>query len=298
MFESIEEMFNYAKEIKKPLHEAIILREIEFNEVSKEYVLERLNKSLEVMRQSLKKSIEIDVVLPIAEAMEQSQRLLSKPYFLSEDLKESIYWGMSIAEYNSGMGIICAAPTAGSCGVFPAVLFKAQKMLKKSDQSILNAFIVGAAIGVICGNRASISGSEAGCQAEIGVASAMAASAITYLYIEDIDINYSDRIGKKISNSVSLALKNLLGLVCDPVAGLVISPCIKRNAIGVMNAFLAAELALSGVESIIPADEVIDAMYQIGKKMPSELKETGLGGIAKTPTAKKIAQTLLKNNIF
>ncbi|MHA1340683.1 MAG: L-serine ammonia-lyase, iron-sulfur-dependent, subunit alpha [Promethearchaeota archaeon] len=294
MFESISEMFEFTKELKLSLHEAIIQREIEYNGGTKDQVIERLNNSLSVMRESLDKSIEIDVILPIREAMEQSQKLLSKPYFLSADLKEAVYWAMSIAEYNSGMGKICAAPTAGSCGVFPATIFKAQQMLKKSNEKLLNAFIVGSAIGLICGNRATISGSEGGCQAEVGIASAMASSAITYLALENIDENFSEKIGEKISNSVAIALKNLLGLVCDPVAGLVISPCIKRNAIGVVNAFLAAEMALSGVESVIPADEVIDALYSVGKRLPPELKETGQGGIANTPTGKKITKSLFE----
>lgn len=286
MFESIAELLELAEAKKKELHEVIIEREMESTNKSLEKVMEGLKKSLDTMKQSLEKGLKIDVVLPIGEAMEQSQKMQAKPFFLSKDIKEAVYWAMSIMEYNNGMGVICAAPTAGSCGVFPATILKAKEMLNKTDDQLMHAFIVGSAVGVICGNRATLSGSEAGCQAEVGVASTMAAVAITYM---------AGGRGNYISNAVALALKNLLGLVCDPVGGLVISPCIKRNAIGVVNAFLAAEMALSGVTSIIPADEVIDAMLEIGQKLPTELKETGFGGCAGTPTGKRIAETLYKN---
>lgn len=283
MFESIEEMMKYALAESVNLKDAIINREKEYSGKDETYIISRIQRSLNVMKSSLENSIKIDVVLPIREAMEQSQKMLNGPIFLSKEIKESVYWAMSIAEYNSGMGLICAAPTAGSSGVFPAVLFKARQMLNKTDVETRDAFIIGSAIGVICGNRATLSGSEGGCQAEIGVASAMAAASITYM---------AHGSKEMIAQSVALALKNVLGLVCDPVAGLVISPCIKRNALGVVNAFLAAEMALSGVKSIIPPDQVIDAMKKVGRKLPEELRETGLGGIADTPAGKKIRDTL------
>ncbi|MHA1730277.1 MAG: L-serine ammonia-lyase, iron-sulfur-dependent, subunit alpha [Promethearchaeota archaeon] len=287
MFESLKELKKLVEKKKLPLHEMIILREMELSGKTRDYILEKLQKSIDVMKSSLENGIKVDVVLPIRTAMEQSQKMQVSPFFLSKDIKEAAYWAMSIAEYNSGMGRICATPTAGSCGVFPAVLFKAKEMFNKNNTEVLHAFIVGAVIGVICGNNATISGSEGGCQAEIGVASAMAASAICYLRGGGID---------RIIESVAIALKSLMGLICDPVAGLVISPCVKRNAIGTLNAFLAAEMALSGVTSIIPADEVIDAMKSVGEKMPFEHKETGLGGIANTKTAKLIKKTLFSDN--
>ena len=289
MFESIEEMINGARDSKLDLHEYIIKREMETSQKDREFVINRLKHSMDVMKKSLEDSIKIDVFLPIDVAMEQSQKMLATPYFLSKEIKEAVYWAMSINEYNAGMGLICAAPTAGSCGVFPATLLKAKEMLNKSEDDLLHAIIVGAAIGVIIGNRATLSGSEGGCQAEIGSASAMSAAAITYM------ISHSNL--DLLKEAVALALKNMLGLVCDPVAGLVISPCIKRNAIGTVNAFLAAEMALSGVTSVIPADEVIDAMKDVGQMMPTELKETSLGGLATTPMGKKIKATLQKKEI-
>jgi len=283
MYDSIKSLINDAIKSGKPLHEIILQDEIESTDAKRDEILHRLQRSLDVMKTSLKKGVTTDVVLPIKEAMEQSQKMLSRPIFLSKDLKEAVYWAMSIEEYNSGMGLICAAPTAGSAGVLPAVLFKGQEMLEKDESDVLNALLVGSEIGAIIGNKATLSGSEGGCQAEVGVASAMAAASLVYL---------AGGTPEQVGHAVALAIINLLGLVCDPVAGLVIVPCIQRNAIGCMNAFLAAELALSGVTSIIPVDEVIDAMYEVGRKLPYELKETGLGGIASTPTAKQIAKKL------
>ena len=151
---------------------------------------------------------------------------------------------------------------------------------------LFNSLFIAAAIGGIIGNQASLSGSEAGCQAEVGVAAAMAAAAITYL---------AGGTNDQIGQTVPLALQNLLGLACDPVAGLVIAPCIKRNAIGVANAFLVAGMVLSGVCSEIPADEVIEAMMKVGRQLPVEIKETGLGGIADTPTGRKNYNAPVRN---
>ncbi|MFW9773858.1 MAG: L-serine ammonia-lyase, iron-sulfur-dependent, subunit alpha [Candidatus Heimdallarchaeota archaeon] len=283
MFESILNLVNESEAKGIPLHELIIKDEIEYQNTPKDEIIEKLNKSLRVMKQSLEKALAIDIELPIKEASHQAKKMLSPGIFYGNNLKEAVGWAMAIGEYNSGMGLIVACPTAGSSGVLPAVLFKAKEILNKSDDDILNALIVAAAIGSIIGNKAMLSGSEGGCQAEVGVASAMAAAAITYM---------AGGTSEQMSNAIALTLKNLLGLVCDPVAGLVISPCIKRNAIGVVNAFLAAEMALSGVISIIPADEVIDALMKVGRKMPYELKETGKGGIAATKTGKKIRKSI------
>ncbi len=285
MFESFEELLEEYTGKQKPLHEIIILHEIEVNETTEEEIRKKVKKSLQVMKESIEKSTRSDTMrpLPIQEAMGQAKKMDSAPIFLSKELKDAVYNAMSIVEYSSGMGIICTAPTAGSCGVFPATLFKAAEMLNSKEDEIENAFIVGGEIGGIIGNKATLSGSEGGCQAEIGVASAMAAAAITYLKSPEPEA---------LSHAAALALKNVMGLVCDPVAGLVISPCIKRNAMGTVNAFLAAEMALSGVRSIIPPDEVVDALASVGKKIPFELKETALGGIANTRTAKKIRKSI------
>lgn len=199
--------------------------------------------------------------------------------FLSKVIAEALCMG----ENNACMKRIVAAPTAGSCGVLPAVLIPFSKANKTDDKEIIKALFVAAGFGQIIASRASISGAEGGCQAEIGSASAMAAAALVSL-----------KGGSPImcANACAMALMNLLGLVCDPVAGLVEIPCVKRNVIGAMNAISSADMALAGIDSVIPADEVIDAMRSVGDLMPSALKETGIGGLAATPTgtaeAKKI----------
>jgi len=287
MFESISQLMEEWENSKIPLHELIIEDESEFTHISKALIIARLQKTLAVMKQSLENALVSSHELPIKEASNQAAKLLMKGIFFSESIKEAIAWAMAIGEYNSSMGLIVACPTAGASGVVPAVLFKGKEILGKSDEDLLNALVVAAAVGSIIGNQAMISGSEGGCQSEIGVASAMAAAAITYM---------AGGSHKQLSDAIALTLTNLLGLVCDPVAGLVISPCIKRNAIGVVNAFLAAEMTLSGVTSVIPADEVIKAMRKVGLQLPYELKETGKGGIAGTKTAKSIKKSIFSDN--
>ncbi len=287
MYNSLDDLVKASEEIGLPLHEVIILDEIDFTGKTREQIINKATKHLTIMVDSIEKGKADHILLPIEELTEQSEKMNSPPFFLSADLKEAVYWAMSVAEYNSNMGLVCAAPTAGSVGVFPATLLKAQQMLQKSDDALLSSFLVGGAIGGIIGNNASLSGSEGGCQAEVGTAAAMAAAAITYL---------SDGTNEQVIQSVGLVLINMLGLICDPVAGLVITPCIKRNAIGVINAFLGAEMACSGVVSVIPPDEIIQAMGEVGKKLPVELRETGKGGIAGTKTAKDIHEKLVKES--
>lgn len=178
-------------------------------------------------------------------------------------------------ECNACMHRILAAPTAGACGVMPAVLLSYAKKFDLSDDELVRALYVSAGFGTVIATRASIAGAEAGCQAEVGSAAAMSAAALVYLHGGDEG---------QMAHACAIAMKNMLGLVCDPVAGLVEVPCVKRNAAGAMNALSAAEMALAGIESRIPADEVIDAMAAIGETMPAALRETGNGGVAATPT--------------
>lgn len=190
---------------------------------------------------------------------------------------------LKIAESNACMKRIVAAPTAGSCGVLPAVLLHSQEKLGLSDDTMVEALYVAAGIGGVIANRASLSGAEGGCQAEIGSASAMAAGSLAYLLGGNAET---------ISQAAAIALKNLMGLACDPVAGLVEVPCVKRNAVGAVNAVTAADMAMAGIASKIPPDEVIDAMKAVGRGMSEAIRETGLGGIAGTPTGQAIAEKL------
>ena len=190
---------------------------------------------------------------------------------------------MAVATYNSAMGRIVAAPTAGSCGILPGMLFAHREIFGTGDELLLDGLFAAAAVGEVTASRATLAGATGGCQAECGAAAAMGAAAL---------VTIKGGSPEEVSEAVALTYKSVLGLVCDPVGGLVESPCIKRNAMLVSMGALGADLALAGVKSLIPADEVIDAMGQIGRALPETLRETGLGGVAVTPSglaaAKKI----------
>ncbi len=194
-------------------------------------------------------------------------------------ISQVITEALSMAESNACMCRIVAAPTAGACGVLPAVLLPLYHNGQADQHQILEALYVSAGIGSVIAYKACIAGASGGCQAEIGTASAMAAGALVAL---------RGGTGKQIGHAVAMALKNLMGLVCDPVAGLVEVPCVKRNVIGAVNAVSAADMALAGIESRIPVDEVIEAMGEVGLRMPVEFRETALGGLATTPTGQRV----------
>ncbi len=207
----------------------------------------------------------------------QENRLIGD--FLTEVMEKAV----KMAESNACMKRIVAAPTAGSCGVIPAVLLTYEKQKEAGEDRMTEALFVAAGIGEVIAASASISGAEGGCQAEIGSASAMAAGAVTYLEGGNTE---------EILHAAALALKNMLGLTCDPVAGLVEVPCIKRNVSGAVNAVVSSQMALAGIRSVIPPDEVIDSMRRIGKLLPGCLRETSQDGLAATPTAQKIGKQL------
>ena len=192
--------------------------------------------------------------------------------FVGEVMEKAIKMG----ESNACMHRIVAAPTAGSCGVIPAVFLVAEKRLQLSEDIMIQAMFITAGIGAVIAENASVAGASGGCQAEIGSASAMAAAGLAYLQGGN---------ARQIADAAAFALINMLGLACDPVGGLVEVPCIKRNVAGAVNALTSAQLAMAGIQSVIPADEVIDAMRRIGNDMPSSIKETSLGGLAVSPTA-------------
>ncbi len=200
-------------------------------------------------------------------------------------VSEVIAEALSMAESNACMCRIVAAPTAGACGVLPAVMLPLCRREKLTQHQILEALYVASGIGAVVAHKASIAGASGGCQAEIGTASAMAAGALVAL---------RGGTGEQIGHAVAMALKNLMGLVCDPVAGLVEVPCVKRNVIGAVNAVSAADMALAGIESRIPVDEVIDAMGEVGRRMPVEFRETALGGLAATPTGQAVKTRMQK----
>ena len=201
-------------------------------------------------------------------------------------IASAIEKALKMGESNACMKRIVAAPTAGACGVVPAVYLTLQEQRQIDDERMLEAMYIASGVGGVIANRAFLAGAAGGCQAEIGSASAMAAAGLAYMQGAD---------SEGCANALALALKSMLGLTCDPVCGLVEVPCIKRNVSGAVNAITAAQMTMAGIKSVIPADEVIDSMRRIGNDMPVCLKETGEGGLAITPTAKVYKQKL--NNI-
>ncbi|WP_059748642.1 L-serine ammonia-lyase, iron-sulfur-dependent, subunit alpha, partial [Staphylococcus haemolyticus] len=191
------------------------------------------------------------------------------------EMVEAVKGAVATNEVNAAMGIICATPTAGSSGTIPGVLFKLEKTHDLTEEQMIDFLFVSSLFGRVVANNASVAGATGGCQAEVGSASAMAAAAAVSIFGGEPEAS---------GHAMALAISNLLGLVCDPVAGLVEIPCVMRNAIGSGNALISADLALAGVESRIPVDEVIEAMDKVGRGLPAELRETGLGGLAGTPT--------------
>ena len=207
--------------------------------------------------------------------MEAAEDTLCCPF-----VQQIISTALKTGECNACMGCIVAAPTAGASGVMPAVLLPTQEKFSLSDEVMVQALYVAAGFGQVIATRASISGAEGGCQAEIGSASAMAAAAL---------VHRRGGTPQQMASACAMAIKNLLGLVCDPVAGLVEVPCVKRNVIGAMNALSAAQMALAGIESRVPADQVLDAMREVGDALPHTLRETGKGGLAATPFGQQYA---------
>ncbi len=203
--------------------------------------------------------------------------------FGGKTLGNAVVRALAVSEANACSGRIVAAPTAGSCGIIPGVLLTAEEELNLPEERIIMSLFTSAAIGIIIAKKACISGAEGGCQAECGSASAMAAGALVELLGGNPVM---------VAHAVAIALKSVLGLVCDPIAGLVEVPCVKRNAAGAANAILAADMAISGIESVIPADEVIEAMKSVGNLMTVALKETAEGGLAATPTGCRIAKEI------
>ncbi|MDO4454096.1 MAG: L-serine ammonia-lyase, iron-sulfur-dependent, subunit alpha [Eubacteriales bacterium] len=286
-FRSLSEILEQSQQKKKPFWEIVVEDDMTMRQVSKESSFAKMNTMYQAMREA---DLSYDASLRSASGLVggDGQKILeaseNKALFCGDFLCRVMARAIKMGESNACMRRIVAAPTAGSCGVLPAVLLTCEEERNIPNKTMLESLFVAAGIGEVIAARAFISGAEGGCQAEIGSASAMAAGAVAYL-------NGGDN--EEIVHASALALKNLLGLACDPIAGLVEVPCVKRNVIGAVNAVTSADLAIAGVRSAVPADEVIDAMRDIGIQMPCSLRETGEGGLAATPTGLKITQDLL-----
>ena len=289
VLDSMQRIVSVSIEENRPIWELVIDADAELRGVSREDTVAKMGKAWQTMLDASKnydpqRRSMSDLVGGQGEQMRQYAAHTDTigGSFMAEVMGEALAMG----ESNACMCRVVAAPTAGACGVVPAVLIPMQRRENISDERMVQALLVASGIGAVLAYRASISGAAGGCQAEIGSASAMAAGTLVFL-----------RGGspEQVGHAVAMALKNLMGLVCDPVAGLVEIPCVKRNVIGAVNAIAAADMALAGIESRIPVDEVIDAMGDVGRRLPVEFRETALGGLAATPTGKVIKERFVSD---
>lgn len=293
MFRNVAELVQLATSKNMKLSQIMIDQEVVVTGKSREEVIHQMERNLEVMEQAVERGltgVSSHSGLTGGDAV-LMQDYIKKGNFLSgEILLDAVSKAVATNEVNAAMGTICATPTAGSAGVVPGTLFAVKKKLNPTKEQMVEFLFTAGAFGFVVANNASISGAAGGCQAEVGSAAGMAAAAIVEL---------AGGTPQQSAEAMAITLKNMLGLVCDPVAGLVEVPCVKRNAMGAANAMVAADMALAGIKSRIPCDEVIEAMYKIGQSMPTALKETAQGGLAATPTARaleaKIFGISLKN---
>lgn len=285
---SLQEWIDLATQDHQSFGDFCIAAQIKQLEIEEVALMRRMEEMLQVMQQS------IDIGLTGIKSMgglvggngkkiESYRETFADKSIVGSAMSKAIMIALAVGEANASMGRIVAVPTAGASGTLPAVLFSLAEARNISMAELSKALVVAGAIGMVIASRASLSGAEGGCQAECGSAAAMAAGAAVELY---------GGTPNQVGQAVAMTIKNMLGLVCDPVAGLVEVPCVKRNAGAAAQAMVAAEMALAGVESVIPVDEVIDAMASVGNSMSCSLKETAQGGLAVSPTGLAWAEKL------
>ena len=278
-----EELIRLTKEYKLKISEIAVLHEAERQETATTFIIQQMQKTLAVMKTNIKSgtvSIQPSIGGLIGKnAVAMNEYVERKNTIGGEVLSKAIAYSLAITEENARMKKVAACPTAGASGVVPGCLMAVYEQRKLPKPVLIDALFNASAIGIIIADNATVSGAEGGCQAEVGAASAMAASALVEMVGGDADA---------CCHAAAIALKNVLGLVCDPVAGLVEVPCSKRNAMGVANAIAAADMACAGIKSVIPLDEVVQAMKEVGMALPFKLKETAQGGVANSRTAKEL----------
>lgn len=276
-FKKAAELLSLCKEYDKPISQIMMDRECEMTEKPLDEIRSRMAVSLQIMKDATKEAINQPSQsmggLIGGESRKLSDLQSSGKNIAGNLISKAIAYSMGVLEVNASMGLIVAAPTAGSSGVIPGVLLALQE---EYDFQIIDALFTCSAIGYLAMLNATVAGAVGGCQAEIGVAAAMAAAAVVELM---------GGTPEQCTDAASTVLMNMLGLVCDPVGGLVEYPCQNRNASGASNAIVAAEISLAGIHQLIPLDEMMDIMYTVGKKLPAELRETALGGCALSPSA-------------
>lgn len=288
MFDTIKEIIDYSNEHDMSFAEIMIQDEMERSGQSREEVREQMKQNLEVMRDAVKKGTTGEGVKSVTgytgqDAIKIKNYNENNHSLSGNEMMQAVMGAVATNEVNAAMGIICATPTAGSSGTIPGTLFKLEATHGLTEDQMIDFLFSASICGRVVANNASVAGATGGCQAEVGSASAIAAASAVQIFGGSPEAS---------GHALAISLSNLLGLVCDPVAGLVEIPCVMRNAIGSGNALISADLALAGVESRIPVDEVIEAMGKIGRNLPTELRETGLGGLAGTPTGEAIKRKI------
>jgi L-serine dehydratase len=290
LINSVQQLVEMAESSGKKISE--IMLEIQESEMgkSKSEIFGEMKYRLKIMEDAMIEGLSTNAKslsgLSGGDAMKMKLASESAAALLGGKFAMVMARALAVSEVNACMGRVVAAPTAGSCGILPAALLSIKEDKNLSDETVTMGLFTASAIGLVIAERASLSGAEGGCQAECGSATAMAAAAI---------VEMVGGTPSMAANACAIALKSVLGLVCDPVAGLVEVPCIKRNAMGAVSAIAAADMALAGIKSFIPADEVIDAMGEIGHSIPASLRETSKGGLAVTTTGLKIAEEIRHN---
>lgn len=289
MISSFEELRTTANERGLKISDIALEEQIADSEVTEEGALAKMAVALDTMLDSISNGCRSDIKsvsgLTGGNAYKMQVQIDKGKTVMGPLISNAIKMALAVAETNAAMGKIVAAPTAGSCGILPGALGALIQERGVSKEAAVKALFTAGEVGLIIANNASISGAEGGCQAECGTASAMAAAAIVELSGGSVDM---------CINAVAITIKCILGLVCDPVAGLVEVPCVKRNASGVTLAFTAAEMALAGITSVIPADEVVHVMKRVGQSLPASLRETAEGGLAATQTGKQLHTDIFK----
>lgn len=285
MFYTIADLVEQAKNYPS-VADLMIATEIAVTGRKKEQIIALMERNLTVMENSVAEGVAgVTSVTGLTggDAKKMDDYLNSGNFLSGDTILTAVRNSIAVNEVNAKMGLICATPTAGSAGVVAGVLLAVRERLNLSHKEQVDFLFTAGAFGLVIANNASISGAEGGCQAEIGSASAMAAAAL---------VCANGGSAHQAAQAVAITLKNMMGLICDPVAGLVEVPCVKRNALGSSQAFISADMALAGIESVIPPDEVVVVMYQVGRQMPSIFKETAEGGLAMTPTAQRLQKEI------
>ncbi|WP_461613724.1 L-serine ammonia-lyase, iron-sulfur-dependent, subunit alpha [Clostridium sp. Marseille-QA1073] len=273
--------------------EYTIREEIETTGLTRQEVIEKMRKNLEVIKKSSREAMEKEVIsvsgliggdaIKIRKYLEKNK----DNTLCGETMITAMARALSTSEVNAAMGKVVAAPTAGSCGIIPGVITTAGDKLNKTEEELIMALYTAAGVGILIAKNATLSGAEGGCQAECGSAAAMGAAAVVEMMGGTPNMAF---------DAAAIVIKNVEGLVCDPIAGLVEIPCAKRNIAGAVSALTTAELVMAGVKSKIPFDDCIAAMYKVGRELPSSLRETAMGGLATTPCGLRLRKQVLKEN--